>query len=61
MAYSKKVAFLLQDNSYSCLVLKFQVSQLTIAIYRDHKIINAAAKVLIFKTLITSKGIDLAT
>jgi hypothetical protein len=53
--------FLLQDDSYSCLVLKFQVYKLKIAIHRGHKIINAAAKVLIFKTLITSKLIDLAT
>jgi hypothetical protein len=45
------VLFLLQDNSYSCLFLKFQVSKL--------KINNLAAKVLIFKTFITSKLIDL--
>ena len=39
--------FLLQDNSYSFLVLKFQVSKLKIAI--EVISINLAAKVLIFK------------
>ena len=51
--------FLLQENIYSCLGLKFQVSKSEIA--RGHKIINLAAKVRIFKTLITSKLIDLET
>ena len=51
--------FLLQDNSYSYLVLKFQVSNLKIAI-EVIKLSKMAAKVLIFKTLVTSKLIDLA-
>ena len=64
MACSKKrhiflyfFLFLLQDKDYSCFVLKFQVKNCN----RGHKISNLAAKVLIFKTLITSKLIDLAT
>jgi hypothetical protein len=40
--------FLLQDNSYYSLVLKFKVSKLKIAIEGS---INLAAKVLIFKTI----------
>ena len=46
--------FLLHDNSYFCLVLRIQDKKWN----RGHKIINLAAKVLIF---ITSKLIDLAT
>ena len=41
--------FLLQDNSHFCLYCSCN---------RGHKIINLAAKVLIFKKLITSKQID---
>ena len=52
--------YLLQENSYSCMVLKFQVSKLKI-LEGGNKIINLAAKVLIFKTLITLKLVDLAT
>ena len=52
--------FLLQDNSYSCLVLKFQAAKLKIAI-EVIKIINLAVKVPFSKKLITSKLIDLAT
>ena len=62
MACSKKVTlskkilffvlflFLLQGNSYSCFVLKFQVSKLKIAI-EVKKIINLAAKMLFSKRL----------
>ena len=70
MACSKKVTlskreifffvlflFLLQDNSHSCLGLKFQLSKLEIAI----EVTKLAAKVRLFKMLITSKLIDLET
>ena len=53
--------FLLQDNSYSCSVLKFQMSKLKIAIEEVIKLSIWPQKVFIFKTLITSKLIDLAT
>ena len=49
---------MLKDNRYSCLVLKSKVS--SVKIKRGHKIINLAGKVRVFKTLITSKLIDLA-
>ena len=51
--------FLLQDNSHLFFVLKFKVSKLNCK--SGHKIINWVAKMLIFKTPITSKLIDLAT
>ena len=54
------VLFLLQDNSYSSLVLKFQVSKLKIAI-EVIKLSIWPQKSFFFKTLITSKLIDLAT
>ena len=74
MACSKKVTlskreifffilflFLLHDNSYFCLGLKFQVSKLKIAIEVTKLSIWSQKCVFCFKTLITSKLIDLGT
>ena len=51
--------FLLQDNSYCCLVSKFQDSKLKMAIVVKNY--QFGRKSAYFKTLITSKLIDLAT